>query len=379
MSNRFRIAFSFAGEKRTFVAEVAGILAGHFTKGSILYDKYHEAEFARSDLALHLPTLYFEETDLVVAVLCNDYDQKEWCGLEWKAIYGRLKKHEEREVMLCRFDQVEVAGLFELAGFVELDEKTPNELATLIMQRLELNEARPSSPDEGDGDTQTVTVRAPGATPAATPGRSTSASLPGPAEPYDPRNPPFYVPHHQKGSLVVGREAALQRVRDQLVSGRRTAIGQTAVFQGLGGLGKTQLAVEYAYSYRHAYPNGVIWLTADLDIDAQLVDVAVKSRWVAPESEHSLKLEIARHRLRSYSKCLVVFDNLERIESIQRYLPELPAEPHILATSRTEQPDFVLVPIDVLDGDQSLRLLTLESGREPDNEADWEGGCPVRC
>lgn len=44
---RFRIAFSFAGEKRDFVAEVAGILAKRFGEAAILYDKFHEAEFAR--------------------------------------------------------------------------------------------------------------------------------------------------------------------------------------------------------------------------------------------------------------------------------------------------------------------------------------------
>ncbi|MDX2043834.1 MAG: tetratricopeptide repeat protein [Acidobacteriota bacterium] len=39
---RFRIAFSFAGEKRDFVAEVAAILAKQFGQDAILYDKFHE-------------------------------------------------------------------------------------------------------------------------------------------------------------------------------------------------------------------------------------------------------------------------------------------------------------------------------------------------
>jgi hypothetical protein len=137
VSKRFRIAFSFAGEKRTFVAKVAAILAERFGRDHILYDKYHEAEFARPDLAIHLAALYYDETDLVVAVLCRDYDAKDWCGLEWNAIYGRIKKREANGVMLCRFDQVEGKGLFGLAGFVDLDTKTPDEVATLITQRLE--------------------------------------------------------------------------------------------------------------------------------------------------------------------------------------------------------------------------------------------------
>ena len=47
------------------------------------------------------------------------------------------------EVMLCRFDRVEGKGLFGLAGFLDLDDKTPDEVATLITQRLALNEGYP--------------------------------------------------------------------------------------------------------------------------------------------------------------------------------------------------------------------------------------------
>jgi hypothetical protein len=143
MNKRFRIAFSFSGEKRDFVAQVAAIVAKRFGEKSVLYDKYHEAEFARSDLALYLPPFYHDQSDLVVAVLCKNYETKEWTGLEWKAIYGLLKQRNEKEVMLCRFDRVEGEGLYGLAGFTDLDNQTPTAVATLILQRLALNEGNP--------------------------------------------------------------------------------------------------------------------------------------------------------------------------------------------------------------------------------------------
>jgi tetratricopeptide (TPR) repeat protein len=182
---------------------------------------------------------------------------------------------------------------------------------------------------------------------------------------FNPRNYVFSVPFRKKGDQVIGREAALQSVRQQLTAGRRTAIGQTAAFQGLGGLGKTQLAVEYAYRFEDTYPNGVIWLNADQDIDAQLTELAEKARWIAPESEHKYKLDIARHRLRTYSDCLIIFDNLEDPQAIADYLPEPQANPHILVTSRTDQPDFNPVPLDPLDEALSFELLLQEAGREP--------------
>jgi nucleoside phosphorylase/predicted acylesterase/phospholipase RssA len=142
-AKRFRVAFSFAGEKRDFVAQVAALLAARFTEAAILYDKYHEAEFARRDLGFYLPDLYHDQSDLVVVVVCRDYQQKEWCGLEWDAIFDLLKKRKNSEVMLCRFDHAMVQGLFSTAGFVELDDKTPEEAATRVLERLALNEGKP--------------------------------------------------------------------------------------------------------------------------------------------------------------------------------------------------------------------------------------------
>jgi tetratricopeptide (TPR) repeat protein len=234
--------------------------------------------------------------------------------------------------------------------------------------------------DERDGGTRPVTVKRLERDRVAAPvPPRLEPPPPEPAVSYDPSNPPFYVPYRQKGDQVVGRDAALAKVRKQLTDGRRTAIGQTALFQGLGGLGKTQLAVEYAYRFRGEYPNGIIWLTADQDLDAQLTDLAVKAHWVAPASDHHIKLEVALHRVRSYPDCLIIFDNLENLAAITSYLPELPAEPHILVTSRTEQPDFTYVPVELLDPDQSLHMLVQEAGRQPENEKDWAAAREIAC
>jgi len=190
---------------------------------------------------------------------------------------------------------------------------------------------------------------------------------PSPARPnYHPANPVFYVPYDQKGSQVIGREDALAAVRRQLTAEKRTAIGHTASFSGLGGLGKTQLAVEYAHLYKDSYPNGVIWLNADQDIEAQLTKLAVDATWIAPESEHKDKLAVARQRLRSYGDCLFIFDNVEDQEVIQPYLL-VPMNSHILITSRDAQTGFPPIPLDPLSPDHSLELLYQEARRNAVN------------
>lgn len=188
-----------------------------------------------------------------------------------------------------------------------------------------------------------------------------------PGAKYSQDNDVFNVPYRQKGKGVVGRDSALNQLLKQLTESRGTAIGQAASFYGMGGLGKTQLAVEYAYKYKDKYPKGVIWISADQDIDSQLIQIAKKGNWIAPESEHKLILEIAKRRLSTYSDCLIVFDNVDKLDHIKPYLPEADASPHLLLTSRLPVRGFEPIEIDVLSEDDALDLLCLEAGRDFDS------------
>jgi len=189
---------------------------------------------------------------------------------------------------------------------------------------------------------------------------------------FSPSKPAFNVPFDNKGEAMIGRQDALAQVHQQLQNGKRTAIGQTAAFQGLGGLGKTRLAVEYAHAYRGDYPNGVIWLNADQDIIPQLIRLAEDSRWVSTLSDQKFKVDMAIKRLREYSDCLIIFDNLENQEAIQEFLPLPPANPHILVTSRLEQSGFNPIPLLTLSPELGLQLLIQVAGRTPKTEAEQQ-------
>ena len=225
------------------------------------------------------------------------------------------------------------------------------------------------------GEPLLTLVNALGAT-AAHEARTTDST---PRPNYDPRNRVFHVPYRRKGDQVIGRRQAMEQVRESLTTGRQTTIGHAAAFKGIGGLGKTQLAIEYAYEYQDQYPNGVIWLNADQDIGAQLALIADAAKWVAPESEHKVKYEVARHRLKSYSDCLIIFDNLEPEFAIDDYRPNPDATPHILGTSRIGHPRFSQVPLYSLTEEDSLALLLQEAGRAPDGCYELEAAQGVAC
>ena len=135
---RFRVALSFPSEHRQFVAKVARLLVQKLGKERVFYDRNFEAELAQLNLDTYLQRLYRDESDLIVVFLCVEYERKEWCGLEWRAIRDLLKQKQASAIMPMRFDDMQVPGLFSIDGYVNLTNRRPTAVARLILQRLDI-------------------------------------------------------------------------------------------------------------------------------------------------------------------------------------------------------------------------------------------------
>jgi tetratricopeptide (TPR) repeat protein len=138
LQKRFRVALSYPGEHREFVGRVAERLSERLGRERVLYDKYHEAEFARIDLDTYLQRLYHDESELIVVFFSENYERKEWPGLEWRAIRDVIKQRRESTVIPVRFDDTEIPGLFSTAGSLWVGDREPEVIADLVLQRLHL-------------------------------------------------------------------------------------------------------------------------------------------------------------------------------------------------------------------------------------------------
>jgi hypothetical protein len=85
-----------------------------------------------------LQNIYSKQSDLVVVFLSDDYDKKEWCGLEWRAIREIIKRRDDHTVMLMRFDDAAIPGIMSLDGHVDLRHHDPVEAANFIKERVHL-------------------------------------------------------------------------------------------------------------------------------------------------------------------------------------------------------------------------------------------------
>lgn len=136
LKRRFTIALSFSGKRRTFVQQVAKQLKQVFGEEQILYDKFHETEFARRDLDIILPRLYEEEADLIVVFICGAYRDSEWCGLEWRSIRQLLKSRlHDKNVMFLRFDNEPLDGQLSIDGHIDISNRSVRKVADSILRR----------------------------------------------------------------------------------------------------------------------------------------------------------------------------------------------------------------------------------------------------
>ncbi|WP_287600140.1 TIR domain-containing protein [Thiothrix sp.] len=141
-AKRFQVALSFPGEHRDYVSQVADGLALALGRDRVFYDRWYTAELAQVDMDVLLQSFYHEHAELIVPFLCVDYERKEWCGLEWRAIKDLIKQKQHQEIMPMRFDNTPIPGFYGTDGYVDLNDHTPAEIVQLILQRLEINRGR---------------------------------------------------------------------------------------------------------------------------------------------------------------------------------------------------------------------------------------------
>ena len=136
-SHHFDVALSFPGEVRSVVESVAGELERLIGPNSYFYDDNYVSQLARPSLDLLLQEIYRDRSRLVVVFVCGDYQNKEWCGIEFDAVREILKRREHDRVMYIRVGEGQVDGVLATDGYVDASRYSPEELAQFIRERVD--------------------------------------------------------------------------------------------------------------------------------------------------------------------------------------------------------------------------------------------------
>ena len=181
-------------------------------------------------------------------------------------------------------------------------------------------------------------------------------------QPQEPKLRPIWNVPHRRNLNFTGRRDLLDSLRAELTSGQATAL--TAI-SGMGGVGKTQLALEYAYHYASQY-EAVFWVPSEEPATlaavfaglAQLLDLLERD-----EPEQAVAIEAVLRWLNTYTDWLLVFDNVPGPDSLKEYLPQ-GLSGHVLITSRYPSWRGVANPLPVqqFQRDESIDFLIKRTG-----------------
>lgn len=156
----------------------------------------------------------------------------------------------------------------------------------------------------------------------------------------------------------VGRDEVMLQLHQMLQQSYRVAVSAIA---GMGGVGKTELALQYALKYQPAYPAGICWLSArSVDVGTQIVQFGRSILNLNPPDDFELLEQITfcwRHW--QSGEVLLVFDDVTDYAAITPYLPPSSAlRFKVLITTRLRLGTSVnQLELEVLDEAAALALL----------------------
>ena len=177
---------------------------------------------------------------------------------------------------------------------------------------------------------------------------------------------------YERNIFYTGREEILQTVYKQLNQNQDAVLSRIQIISGLGGIGKSQTAVEYAYRYYHDY-QAILWVRAETELEllpgfvelAHVLDLPQKDA-----QDPKYIIEAVKHWLENNSGWLLIFDNVDHPEKLKSFVPNQ-AQGHILLTSRAQNFDALGIarPISLseMHTNEAIAFLFKRTGRDPDN------------
>jgi tetratricopeptide (TPR) repeat protein len=160
-----------------------------------------------------------------------------------------------------------------------------------------------------------------------------------------------------------------------------------AAIAGMGGVGKTELALQYAIAHRESYQGGVCWLLALQDVGLQIVQFARIQLQLNPPEDFDLQAQVA-YCWRNWreGEVLLVLDNVTDYKQVKPYLETSSSRFKVLMTTRQRLgASIAQLSLDVLQPEAALELLrTLIGAERVDEEisqatslCEWLGYLPL--
>ena len=178
---------------------------------------------------------------------------------------------------------------------------------------------------------------------------------------------PWFMPYSQLTSFT-GRAKILHDLQATLLNHRRALLSQPSYVNSIGGLGKTQTAVTFAFRNRNVY-RGTFWVRADSDgtLIADFVGIARLLGWDGNSKQRwSEAINVVHTWLEQNKDWLLILDNVDKPEKIREWIPSGKSG-HMLFLSRQQTFEDLGIPqpleLQELQEEEAIRFLYKQTGR----------------
>jgi tetratricopeptide (TPR) repeat protein len=282
-----------------------------------------------------------------IAVLSPDYFDSKFTPSEWAAAFRRDPTGEQGLLLPVRVRPCDVEGLLGQIVYIDLVDQDESTARTSLLHSVKHERRKPTSPPVFPSSRLHA--------PPSSERPSFPGALPAIWNIPFPRNPYF-----------TGREELLSQLAASLRAGQTVGISQPQAVSGLGGVGKTQISLEYAYRYYQDY-EAVLWTRADTKEALISGFVAFAALLQLPQQEERDQLKIVqavKDWLTSNSGWLLLLDNADELALVQDFLPPA-GRGHTLLTTRAASTGRLAqrIEVDALDVEPGALLLLRRAGR----------------
>lgn len=289
------------------------------------------------------------EATRTIAVISPDYLAAVFTQPEWAVAFAQDPTGSKRTLVPVVVRECDLKGLLNQLVYIRLvglDESVARQTLIAGLKERGKPDIRPSFPG---APKRSITNR---------------PTFPGAL-------PPLWTVPHRRNPNFTGREELLQELREKLTSGQPAAL--TQAIHGLGGVGKTQIAIEYAFRYA-GYYDAVLWVRAEepTTLAADFAGLGNELGIAEPDARNQdVVVKAVLRWLRDNPRWLLVFDNAPGGKQISEYLPQ-GQDGHIIITSRSlnwrqyAQP----VVVEKMEPDEAIEFLLKRTGEKDRATAD---------
>jgi MoaA/NifB/PqqE/SkfB family radical SAM enzyme/DNA-binding Lrp family transcriptional regulator len=128
----YDVAFSFAGEDRPYVGEVASFLKGRLR---IFYDAFEQVDLWGKDLYTHLDDVYRKRARYCVIFISRSYANKVWTNHERRSAQARAFEEHREYILPVRLDDTDIPGMRRTTAYVSSKTTEPERLAMMIIEK----------------------------------------------------------------------------------------------------------------------------------------------------------------------------------------------------------------------------------------------------